>query len=30
MALAGHINMPTIQRYIDLHPTMLKAPAKLV
>jgi len=30
MALAGHSNMTTIQRYIDLRPAMLKAVVELV
>ena len=30
MALAGHSNMATTQRYIDLRPAMLKAAVELV
>jgi len=30
MALAGYRNMATTQRYIDLHPAMLKAAVELV
>ena len=30
MALAGHSNMATKQRYIDLRPAMLKSAVKLV
>ncbi len=30
MALAGHSNMDTTQRYIDLRPAMLKAAVELV
>jgi len=30
MALAGHSNMETTQRYTDLRPAMLKAPVGLV
>ena len=30
MALAGHSNMATTQRYIDLRPAMLKAAGELV
>ena len=30
MALAGHSNMATAQRYIDLHPAILKAAIELV
>jgi integrase/recombinase XerD len=30
MALAGHSNMATIQRYIDLRPAVLKAAVELV
>ena len=30
MALAGHSNMTTTQRYIDLRPAILKAAVELV
>lgn len=30
MALAGHRNMATTQRYIDLRPTVVKAAVELV
>ncbi len=30
MALAGHSNMATTQRYIDLRPAMLRAAVELV
>ena len=30
MALAGHSNVATTQRYIDLRPAMLKAAVELV
>jgi len=30
MALAGHSNMATTQRYIDIHPAMLKAAFELI
>jgi len=30
MALAGHRNMSTTQRYIDLNPEMMKSAANLV
>ena len=30
MALAGHSNMATTQRYIDLRPTVIKAAVELV
>jgi len=30
MALAGHSNMATTQRYIDLHQAVIKAAVELV
>jgi integrase/recombinase XerD len=30
MALAGHSNMATTQRYIDLRPAIIKAAVELV